>query len=29
LGLGVGRSGSIRFHKSSGRRGVAMKTPFE
>jgi hypothetical protein len=29
LGFGVGRSGSIRFHRASGRRGVAMKTPFE
>jgi hypothetical protein len=25
LGVGVGRSGSIRFHKASGRRDVAMK----
>jgi hypothetical protein len=27
LAVGAGRNGSIRFHKASGRRGVAMKSP--
>ena len=29
FGVGAGRNGPIKFHKASGRRGVAMETPFE